>query len=324
MSSIKIVVEKKLSIIIPVYNTELYVDKCLRSCAEQDILPEDYEIIVINDGSTDTSLKIVNGLAAEYTNLIVIDKPNGGVSSARNTGLDIAEGKYVWFIDADDWIEKNCLAILLDTIVRNTLDALQINAKRVDNTGFVTPYHPDLFKDSPVLPTKDYVDGGFFEGYAWMTIFRREIVKEQNIRFNSEFKMSEDLLFSLELISHIKRIQRINIDPYYYCERNFSASILFIDKSRIPLLIEIRIFKSHYILREYIEWLICETILTHIEKNINNIPQLVNELDNNGYKKVKVSKITKLKVRTFFFFYNINFKIAIYFLYMTKYLQKKL
>lgn len=306
------------------YNAGLYVDKCLRSCAEQDILTDDYEIIVINDGSTDTSLEIVNGLAAEYTNLIIIDKPNGGVSSARNTGLDIAKGKYVWFIDADDWIEKNCLVILLDTLVRNNLDALQINAKRVDNTGFVTPYHPDFFKDSPVLSTKDYVDGGFFEGYAWMTLFRRKIVEELHIRFNSKFKMSEDLLFSLELLSHIKRIQRLKIDSYYYCERNFSASILFIDKSRIPLLNEIRKFKSQYILKKYIEGLICETILTHIEKSISNIPQLINELDNNGYKKVKFNGNTKLKVKTFFFFYNINFKIAIYFLYMTKYLQKKL
>ena len=99
----------KLSIIIPVYNVEKYVEKCIVSCAEQDSYSSVYEIIVVNDGTKDRSLEIAETVAKRYDNVHITSQSNAGLSAARNKGLSLAKGEYVWFIDSDDWIDANCL-----------------------------------------------------------------------------------------------------------------------------------------------------------------------------------------------------------------------
>ena len=99
----------KLSIIIPVYNTEEYLPRCLNSCLEQDLLANEYEIIAINDGSSDNSLQILNAYALKYPNIRVINQENRGLGATRNRGLNLAIGEYIWFVDSDDWVLENCL-----------------------------------------------------------------------------------------------------------------------------------------------------------------------------------------------------------------------
>ena len=94
----------KLSIIIPVYNTEEYLPRCLNSCLEQDLLANEYEIIAINDGSSDNSLQILNAYALKYPNIRVINQENRGLGATRNRGLNLAIGEYIWFVDSDDWV----------------------------------------------------------------------------------------------------------------------------------------------------------------------------------------------------------------------------
>ena len=98
----------KLSIIIPMYNVEPYIEKCLLSCLNQNIPHADYEIIVVNDGSPDGSLGIARRIASTVDNMLIVSQENGGLSAARNKGLSYAKGEYVWFVDSDDWIEENC------------------------------------------------------------------------------------------------------------------------------------------------------------------------------------------------------------------------
>ena len=105
---------KKISLIVPVYNVEDFVARCLNSLLEQNMSYEDYEIIIVNDGSTDSSLEIIQPYLEKYPNCKLIDKPNGGLSSARNAGLNVALGEYIWFVDSDDFIMPN----LLDEIGR--------------------------------------------------------------------------------------------------------------------------------------------------------------------------------------------------------------
>lgn len=100
----------KVSIVVPVYNAEKYLDQCLNSLVNQDI--ENVEIIVINDGSTDSSKSICEKFALNYDRIKFIDKINEGVSVARNVGLDLANGKYITFVDADDYVEKNFCSVL--------------------------------------------------------------------------------------------------------------------------------------------------------------------------------------------------------------------
>ena len=114
----------RLSIIIPMYNVSLYVEKCVRSCLRQDIPYSEYEIILVNDGSTDNTLDIVQSIAREYPNIHIVDQENAGLSIARNVGLSKAAGEYVWFIDSDDWIEDNILSVVLEQCVGNEVVAM--------------------------------------------------------------------------------------------------------------------------------------------------------------------------------------------------------
>lgn len=124
---------KLLSIIIPVYKVEAYVEQCLRSCAiQKGVSSEDYEIIVVNDGSPDNSMEICEKVAQDYTNIRLVNQNNAGVSVARNKGLSMAEGDYVWFVDSDDWIEPGCLKHIFKCLrSKNGLDILYIHG-RVD------------------------------------------------------------------------------------------------------------------------------------------------------------------------------------------------
>lgn len=122
-----------LSIIIPVYNVEPFVEKCIRSCEAQDVSKDDYEIVVVNDGSKDNSLDVVNRVANEFENIRVFSQANAGLSAARNTGMREAKGEYYMFVDSDDWIAENCLAKLIEKLRMERPDALAICAANVLN-----------------------------------------------------------------------------------------------------------------------------------------------------------------------------------------------
>lgn len=120
-----------LSIIIPMYNAATSIEKCLVSTQQQDLSSSDYEVVVINDGSTDNSLAVTNEVAARYNNVQIYSQPNGGLSAARNTGLEHAKGDYIFFLDSDDWIEENCLKKIVTICEKNKLDMLRICAANV-------------------------------------------------------------------------------------------------------------------------------------------------------------------------------------------------
>lgn len=118
----------KLSIVIPMYNVEKYIGKCIESCLEQDVDNNSYEILCVNDGSPDESAELARGFARQHTNIRVIDRPNGGLSAARNTGIDHAQGEYLFFVDSDDWIKENCLGAIIKQLNEEQPDVLAICA----------------------------------------------------------------------------------------------------------------------------------------------------------------------------------------------------
>lgn len=122
----------RLSIIIPVYNVEQYLERCVESCENQDIPKEDYEIIIVNDGSPDNSLQIAQNLATKYSNIVVISQENQGLSGARNTGMNNAKGKYLWFVDSDDYIVENCISRVLCLCEDNDLDICHFSLNVMD------------------------------------------------------------------------------------------------------------------------------------------------------------------------------------------------
>lgn len=124
-----------LSIIIPVYNVEKYVRKTLESIYKSTFPNNEVEVIVVNDGTKDNSMSIVNEFVAKYDNLKIINQENQGLSVARNSGLKAAQGKYVWFVDSDDWVEKESLHFMLKYLKHSEKDVLMYKIREYDEEG---------------------------------------------------------------------------------------------------------------------------------------------------------------------------------------------
>ncbi|MBO8477810.1 MAG: glycosyltransferase [Bacteroidetes bacterium] len=212
----------KYSLILPVYNVEDYLGKCIESCEDQEIPSDEYEIIAVNDGSTDTSLQILQELSKKYNNIKIISQSNKGLSEARNAGLNVACGKYIWFIDTDDFIEKNILSKIDMVLQMHDLDVLHIGHQMVDSTGksFVSKPNIDNYKKIS--------DGiSFFENilkeefYAWSFIFESTFLKQQSFKFSPGITF-EDIDIVPQLIIQSKNIASLNKVSYYYRQRSNS------------------------------------------------------------------------------------------------------
>ena len=138
----------KLSIIIPVYNIEKYIGRCIESCLKQDIPINEYELLIIDDGSQDDSMTIVRQYAHQYCNIRYIEQTNAGPSVARNRGILEAKGEYLWFIDGDDDIQENTLKRLSETAISKAVDILgfDINVIEKDKITITYPHHADKDK----------------------------------------------------------------------------------------------------------------------------------------------------------------------------------
>lgn len=134
---------KKVSIIIPLYNLEKLIGKCIASALAQDLSPEEYEILVIDDGSTDGSLAAAEKAAQGHPNVHVYTKPNEGLSRTRNYGTDRAAGRYVMYLDADDYLEPNVLGHLVETMECGGLDMLCFEIAGIDENGNDVPLWSD-------------------------------------------------------------------------------------------------------------------------------------------------------------------------------------
>lgn len=178
-----------LSIIIPVYNAEKYIRECLDSCLAQNISPDDYEIICVDDGSSDGSAAILRDYAQKYNNISVISKENGGVSSARNEGIARASGDYLWFIDADDFISKNILSQLKTQVMQFAPDRLQLPIYEFESE--LSKNDRDAYKENRVVANYPYGDT-----VIWSSLFRKDKINELGLKFDPSLPYGEDTLFS--------------------------------------------------------------------------------------------------------------------------------
>lgn len=170
----------RFSIIIPMYNVELYIEKCLYSCLKQDVSYSDYEIIVVNDGSLDGSLQIAERIASQAPNIHIISQENSGLSSARNTGLKYAKGEYVWFVDSDDCIRNNCLRNIYNQCKHNGLDILAISAANIINGKEVRRF--GYYFDG-VISGNDVLVKGTLQHCVPFTIYRRTFLLDNDLKF---------------------------------------------------------------------------------------------------------------------------------------------
>lgn len=206
----------KFSIIIPVYNVEPYLRECLDSVLNQTFT--DWEAICVNDGSTDGSAIILNEYATRDSRMKVITQPNGGLSAARNAGIDAAEGKYVLFLDSDDWLEENAIEVLSTNL--DGEDMLCFSGRRYLESE-KTYHDPDQLKNKTYLSGMDYYNENALvvRDFAFvcvvLRIYRKEFLSRHNLRFK-EGIFHEDNLFTPLACFYAEQVKVINECLYDY------------------------------------------------------------------------------------------------------------
>lgn len=202
----------KYSVIIPVYNSEKTLIRCVESIINQRY--RDYEIILVNDGSKDGSLDICNEYSKKYKNIFTVNKPNGGASSARNTGLDNAHGDFVLFVDSDDYVESNYFSEFEKYDARGGWvifkDSWDVNGK------IITKKLNDKIDVSNNLETDKYLIASRMINSPCAKIFDRDIIEKNNLRYNEDLEVAEDFDFGLRYLFKCNKIKIINISVYIY------------------------------------------------------------------------------------------------------------
>ena len=195
---------KKLSILIPAYNVERWLPRCLNSILSQ--VKDDIEIVIVDDGSTDTTLQCANEFAEKWNDIRVFSKHNEGVGAARNYLLDKACGEFIWFIDSDDYIAEGALRHILSEL-NSTIDLLSVSY----NGGVFTPFEGNA---------TEYIQKGYINGYLWTKIIRRSVIEDAYIRFDPQRYSQEDWFFLMQVYPLLGNIKQITLQAYVYCDDN--------------------------------------------------------------------------------------------------------
>ena len=200
-----------ISVIVPVYNAEKFIDRCVNSVLQQTY--PHWELLLVDDGSPDNSPAMCDAWKEKNDRIRVFHKANGGVSSARNVGLENIKGEWLMFVDSDDCIEPTCLEESLQHVLSNGLDVVQFRMKRVLLDGSTKFYEEE---DSPVCDTETYLKEAYLSGCVWGGLYRSRIVTNNHIRFAEHLHYLEDAFFVCEILKNSQWNQRIDKHFYLY------------------------------------------------------------------------------------------------------------
>lgn len=287
----------KVSIILPTYNVELYVQECILSLINQSF--NEIEIIVILDGSKDNSENIVNELSKLDERIIIIKQENRGVGISRNRGIEIAKGDYILFVDPDDYLHKDMVKKLYNVAVKNDCDIVQCNyiidknANLIKNNYNIIP-NKILKKEEIQNEIKNKLIEGSLSTYVWDKMYKKSFLKEYKIEFYNINKF-EDWHFIMEVITKMRRYIFIEDNLYYYRILNTGLSkkfhkdyvdlIINIHKSKINYIniwgMDNKIYHSRFIISLYndiinlLNYIVCERKGLNFQQKLQNIKTIV-------------------------------------------------
>ena len=330
--------QPQVSIIVPVYNVENYIERCLNSLVNQTF--KDIEIITINDGSTDKSLELINKYVKEDIRVSVIDLGDEGVSYCRNLGIEKANGKYIMFVDSDDWIDSNMIEAMYKKAEENKLDLVMCSyirefkdhsKEKIFNLPEEIIYKEDKVKNELlrklVGPVKEELSNPEMLdalGTVWGKLYRADIFKENKINFVDlkEIGSAEDTLFNIFTFNYLSKVMFLNKPMYHYWRDNPKS----VTSQYNPKLKEQRKVFFKYIsdfikennfeqvFKEALNNRICTSVLglglIECSKNnkisrinkIKNIKKIINEeYIRNAYKNLEL-KYFSIHWRVFYFF----------------------
>lgn len=322
---------KKISVIVPIYNVEIYIRKCIDSILNQTY--KNIEVILIEDGSPDKCGMICDEYAEKDNRIVVIHKKNEGVSASRNTGLNIATGQYIAFVDADDYIHPKMYEVLMSI---SSLNNTQISAC---NISFVDNNTDTNYKETMQIPSSSLLSSDdFFKKMLnckemirigiWNKIFRSDIIG--NIRFHTDLKMAEDIVFLIQVLFKTDQISYIPASYYYYTEQRdgaatqcsygllekqrflgFQRIIKYISENRPNLLNNIIVYKCINA-----DLIAISKMIISKEKDKKTLEYVRKELKENYIKIIRsnISSIRKIQISTYILSPCLYYKIlSVYF-----------
>ena len=209
---------KKLSIIIPVYNVEKYIERCINSALNQDLSKDEYEIIVVDDESPDNSAVIIKEIQKKYDNIKLFSQKNKGLGGARNTGLKNAKGKYILFLDADDYLKENTLRKIYEISTKNDLDILEFGAVGITKNNKIV--YTKILKTEHVLSGYSYLDKFFYMNSACNKLYKLDFLRINKLQFIEKIYI-EDFEFNTKVFYYAKRVLATDyIVSYFFQSHN--------------------------------------------------------------------------------------------------------
>lgn len=207
----------KVSIIIPIYNAEKHLRRCVDSVLKQDF--EDFELILMNDGSRDSSGMICDAYAEKDERVRVVHKENSGVSDTRNQAMTLARGEYLQFLDSDDWITPDATGLLVRMATEHhcemvIADFYRVIGERLSPKGKI--------REDGILSRDEFAmemmenPADFYYGVLWNKLYRRDIIEKNNLCMDKDISWCEDFIFNMEYIRHVKQVYALHVPMYYY------------------------------------------------------------------------------------------------------------
>lgn len=207
----------KVSIVIPIYNAKKHLKRCIDSVLKQDF--EDFELLLMDDGSTDSSGMICDSYAEKDSRIRVVHKENSGVSDTRNQAIAMAKGEYLQFIDSDDWITPDATGLLVHTAMEKDCDLVitdfyRVIGERLSQKGRI--------REDGILTREEFAlelmenPADFYYGVLWNKLYRRSIILENGLCMDKDISWCEDFLFNMEYIRHVERVYALHVPIYYY------------------------------------------------------------------------------------------------------------
>src|SRR5690606_13731518 len=284
----------KLSIIIPLYNTEKYIQKCIESIyinVKGEINLSDFEVIVINDGSSDNGRSIVEDLMFKYDNLLLINKENGGQSSARNVGFKIAKGNYIFCLDSDDYVDSLSLFNALRFCEEHDLDMMPIFHRIFDENYKELPVGKDVYQEfDSIITGGEFMNKFVVSGSMWRYFYKTSIIKDNDL-YLTEGIYHEDEEFIMKFLSYSKRISYSKFLVYNHIIRSDSTVNQKNKDHRIKLLNDILVVIEH---------LDQHKLIFKEEKNIfNGLQKKIEQLSISLFLRMKQDQLSLEEVQEF-------------------------
>lgn len=237
-----------ISIIVPVYNVEKWLERCIQSLVDQTY--RTLEIILIDDGSTDSSPIICDRWAEKDRRIIVVHKENGGISSARNLGIDMAHGRYISFVDSDDWVDPKFIEILHQLMVDYPCDLAECGSRETWGETYSTSYEVTAEVYTKCEAMEAHLKDTRFTCVIWNKLYKREII---TARF-PEGKLHEDLFWTYQIIDQCTTLVHTAVPLYYHFHRSDSISGNPYTLSRIVDLLEGGFNRCQFVTKQYPEF----------------------------------------------------------------------